>query len=452
MKWRSDRGYGPPKSVRLQFNRKVGGPRGTGAHKRLFCTTAASSRMTQGAPETQGPANQTATSRAFSRPVELLLYAASPVATVVTAPLLARSLGVEDRGHYGVALAVVGFALTISAWGQGETLLAQARLGRNYYRPQARLTLIGGIIMTGCAFPLVLGLGVPWPLAVAAVVFMPLINQTWLWRSWCIARGELRLPAVYGFAAAVSRGFLIVLGALAGVLGGVSAMVTTQATLALSAIGALGLYVRRTVAGLPRLHGNYALLLRSGGAVIAFDVCNAVTLRSDLIVLALFSGPTEVGIYAAPASLTTAALAVSFPFKARAQSLAIAGAPIRRLMRELGLVVAVTTVVAATCVVLAEPLVRALFGVDFTDSTSVVRLLAPAAVCLVACDVAQGVLIVLARRVDLIAVGLVSAVVVCVSLVVLTPAYGADGAALALVIGYTFAALVAWTFIVRRMR
>src|SRR4051794_38334544 len=91
--------------------------------------------------------------RSFKRPVELLLYAVSPLATLITAPLLARSLGVEGRGYYGVALTVVGFALMLSAWGQSETLLTEARRGHDYYHAQARLTLGGGLIAMCLCLP-----------------------------------------------------------------------------------------------------------------------------------------------------------------------------------------------------------------------------------------------------------------------------------------------------------
>ena len=50
-------------------------------------------------PATRRTARGASDASAFPRPVELALYAAAPLATVVTAPILARSLGPVARGQ-----------------------------------------------------------------------------------------------------------------------------------------------------------------------------------------------------------------------------------------------------------------------------------------------------------------------------------------------------------------
>lgn len=390
--------------------------------------------------------------RAFSRPLELALYAASPAATLLTAPLLARALGPEARGQYGVAMAVVGFALTISAWGQGETLLKEARHGRSNLRTQSRLTLIGGGIATVIAAIAMIPLGVPIPLAIAAAALIPVLNQAVVWRAWAVSRRELRLPAIYNALSAVLRVAVLLGVAAFGALDGLSAMIVTQVTLALMATVTIGRYARSSFASSSGSSASIGNLLRTGGAVILFDAFNAVTIRSDLIILPLTVSAHEVGLYAAPASLTTAALAVSLPFKSRAQAIAISGPQPVRLVRELGILLGLGAAGIIAAFALAGPVVSVAFGSQYDGSIPILRLLAIATVGLVACDVAQGVLVVLSIQRDLIIVGALSAAIVGGSLLLLCPLLGGVGAAIALIIGYSVSAALGWAFVIVRAR
>lgn len=389
--------------------------------------------------------------RAFPRVVEVLLYGAAPIATVVTAPILARALGPVERGQYGLAIAVSTFAMTLGAWGQAETYLSAAREGRFGYRQQSRIALVGGIAAAGLVLLALVALGLPVLLAAIAAVWIPLLNQTNLWRSVSVAGGRLRPPALSGLLGALLRVAVIALLALLAALDAVTAVIATQVTLAVAAAITVLPAARRV----QRESGGPTLpirrLLASGGAIIAFDVLNAVALRSDLVVLQLTSTAQQVGVYAAPASLTTAVLGLSIAFKSRMQAAAVSGHEVHAVRRD-ALVVLVLGVIGAVALMLIAPwLVSVLFGPEFAGSVAPLRVLGFAAVGLVMFDLAQGVLVVLAERRALIAVGAVSAAVTVVALLLLSGPFGAVGAATACAIAYAVAAVTAWSVVLRQL-
>ena len=394
----------------------------------------------------------TSSRRAFARPVELALYAAGPFATLITAPILARALGPAARGQYGVAMAVATFALTLGAWGQAETYMAEARAGRFGYAQQTRIALIGGVltaVLTGIGLVL---LGLPPLTAVVTAVWVPLLNQTNLWRSVSVASGYLRPPAVSGALGPALRVAALVVLLLTATLTVNTAIIVTQAALLVAAMATVAIVARRVHAERSGPTVPIARLVRSGGAVITFDVFNALALRSDLIVLQLFVSPHVVGLYAAPASLTTAALALSIAFKNRIQAAVVAEAPPGTIAREVLPVLVLGAVGAAILWIIAPWLVAVFFGPEYSGSVVLLRLLGLATVPLLLFDLVQGVLVVLARRRALIAVGAVSAAAVVGSLLVLCPPFGAVGAAIACLIGYTVAASVGWLIVARDLR
>lgn len=401
---------------------------------------------------TRGAARGAGDVSAFPRPVELALYAAAPLATLVTAPILARSLGPVARGQYGVAVAVSTFALTIGAWGQAETYLAEARAGRFGYRQQTRIALVGGVLSAVLTVGALVALGLPLVLALVAALFIPVLNQANLWRSVSVAGGLLKPPAIGGAVGPVLR-----IAALAGLaallaLNAVSALVATQSCLAIAAAATVLVAARRVQAARPGPTLPITRLLRSGGAVITFDVLNAIALRSDLIVLQLVSTAHEVGIYAAPASLTTAALGLSIGFKSRLQSAIVSGGGTRAVARDAVTVLLLGILGAAAVWVLAPWLVPVLFGPGYEGSVLPLRILGLAAVSLLMFDLSQGALVVLAARRALITAGAASAGVVLIALAALSGPFGAVGAAAACVVGYTVAAIVGWSVVVRRLR
>lgn len=389
-------------------------------------------------------------SRAFPRTVELSLYAASPIATIITAPLLARALGPDDRGAYGLATTVATFALTVSAWGQAETYMSEARAGRTSYRGQARIALVGGVsaaILAGVALSV---LGLPLAATLITVLSIPFLNQTNLWRAVAVSAGELRLPALNGAGSPLLRVAAYVLLAAFAALNLESALLATQAAAFVAAILTVAVAARRIPPALsPPL--SVRQLTRRGSIVITFDIFNAITLRSDIILLQIFSTPREVGIYAAPASLTTAALALSISFKSRMQAAVVRGEPTRTVLREAMAVAVLASLGAIILWIVAPWLVPILFGPQFTASILPMRILGLAAVPLLMLDLVQGILVVLARRKPLIFVGVTSATLMVLTQIFFVPRLAAVGASIAVLVSYSVAATIAWVVALRSL-
>lgn len=392
--------------------------------------------------------------RTFRRPIELLLYAVSPAATLITAPLLARGLGPAARGEYGVATAVSTFALTLGAWGQAEVYLGEARGGRLGYREAAKIATAGGVVAAIATYAVLIALGLPSLTSLLTTLWIPLLTQTNIWRSVCIASGDLRAPALNNAVGPSLRIMFFTTLALTPWMTTESAITAMQLALLAAAALTMGLSTRR--AGYWASESKTARnLLRGGGTVITFSVLNAVMLRSDLVVLQIFETPHAVGLYAAPASLTTAALALSTAFKSRLQFAAFGQEGATRVLRETLPVLILGVIGAAALWFVAPILVHTFFGPDYTSSIPLLRLLGVAAVPLLLADLAQGALVVLAQRRALITAGVGGASAVLISLLALCPSLGAVGAAIACVIGYSLAAIIAWTLAllsVRRLR
>ncbi len=236
------------------------------------------------------------TSSTFGRVPELVLYSISPLATLITAPLLAHGLGPVGRGQYGVATAVGMFALTLGAWGQAETYLGEARAGRLSVKQQSRITWVGGTIVGVLTAIALIGLGIPVLTSVLTAVWVPLLAQANVWRAVCVALGRLKEPALFNAVGPIARVLLLLVLTWLAILNVDTAVTATQAALAVAAVTTMWLVVRR----LPKHHDSELVpvrtLLHSGGSIITFSLLNAITLRADLVILQLFASANDVGL------------------------------------------------------------------------------------------------------------------------------------------------------------
>jgi O-antigen/teichoic acid export membrane protein len=382
----------------------------------------------------------------LSRLLELVLYGTPPLATLLTAPLLARALGPEDRGLYGVATTVCAFALTISAWGQAEIYMSNAARGVRGVRHPSRIALAFAFPVTAVTLVALLALRVPVGAAIATACLIPVLSQANLWRAAAVVFRRFRSAASTGATSAGMRTVGLYGAALPDVLNLTTAIFITQAAAALAAFVTIGRQATRTD---DAEEAGYVSLLRSGAAVIVFDCFNAICLRSDLIVLQLTQTSLQVGYFAAPASLSTAFLGLTSGVKARMQVAVVERAPVGRIFRGLATVTAVAAVGAVALAALSGVIVRTLFGQAYAQSIPVLQVIAFSALGLIVFDLAQGVLVVLGARRTLIAVGAVTAVLVLTLLFLLTPIFGALGAAFATAIAYSVSATAAWMLAAR---
>lgn len=380
--------------------------------------------------------------RSFNRVLELSLYGIVPVATLVTAPILAHGLGPDGRGQYGVAIAVAQFVGTLGNWGQAEIFLSRARTGTDYYRMHSRITWFGGVIASVVSLVVMMALHLPLAAAMVTAIWVPVGAQVGLWRAASIAQGELRPPAIDGASGSVLRVAALASLAALGLLSVNTSLFASQAALAVGSILTVGIATRRSGFKARKEGVAARTLVASGTGIIAFNLLHAVTLRSDIIVLQLTASPTEVGLYAAPAGLTGAALALSMAYRPRVQAALFSEAPFRGITNNCLQVFALGSVATIVMWAVAPFAVSILFGSSFDGAVPIMRILVFAIVPLLMVDLTFAALIVLGHQRDLLIVAAGGAILNLGALSILCSLWGASGAALATVISNSLAAVL----------
>jgi O-antigen/teichoic acid export membrane protein len=409
-------------------------------------------RPGDGDPPKTSAGNDGCTPIAFNRGLELLLYSVAPIATLGTAPILAHGLGPAGRGQYGVATAVATLAITLGSWGQAEIFLSRSRSGTDHYRMHSRISWAGGLAAGVLCVFVMLALGLPLSTALVTAVWIPVLTQVGLWRSASIARNRLKPPALDSAFGPLLRVSAFAALAVLALLTVDSALFAYQAALAIGSLLTVGLASWRSGVRMQRRAIGALPLLLSGTGIIAFNVLHAVTLRADLIVLQLVAPPTEVGLYAAPASLTTAAMALSIAYRPRVQAAAFSAAPLRGILSNCLQVFALAAIGTAALWLATPLIVPILFGSSFQDAEPIMRILVFAIVPLLMVDLVFAALIVLGRQRDLLVVAAGSAALNVAALCVLCPVWGAYGAALATVLSYGLATVLGFMVLTHATR
>ncbi len=378
------------------------------------------------------------------RLLELGLYLLAPIAIFVTSPFLAQGLGPAERGVLGVVQSVASFAAAAGALGQAEVLIDDLRRGDASLRRRGAVSFTGALVACALGCIVATSLGVPLHVAVIALLFVPVINQSQMWRSFAISRGRLALPGAANAAAAVIRTVSIYLLFCAGLLTAASAIASIQGALALGAVLFLGVYFYRARAvdkATSDSDQSVFDLIRRGSPILAFTVLTTITLRADVIVLSVLSTPEQLGVYAATSALSMAVLSVSGAFKTRAQAAAFSADPRRAVFVEVAVVAGVGFVGALLAVWLAPLLVSVLLGEGYESAIPLLRVLGFASALLMILDVVHGLLAVLGARVWMIAVSCVGAASALGLLFALVGPFGAMGAAWASLLSYGLASV-----------
>lgn len=377
------------------------------------------------------------------RGLELLLYVASPIALLVTSPLLAQGLGAEDRGQLGIAQAVVALVVSCGSLGQSELYFASAS-GRGAYKAHATVSWISGIAASGVAFVVLWSLGLPLGVAVVAILLTPLQAQIALWRASAVRRRRLLDPATANAVGAALR--IALVGALValGWLTLTSAYAAIQLALVIGGISFIGVGAWRSgrAEGGARPSLSQAARLGAAGApLLVFNAFTAVTMNANLFFLHGRVGPEDLGIFAAAASLSLAVLSVSGAFRTRVQAALYDPHPRRSLYRELVITVSVALCGAAVAAVSSPLIVNLLLGPGYESAIEPMRVLAIAAGVLVVVDCMHGAMAVVSRRPLMVLVSAVGACSLAGASLLLIPMYGILGAAFATLIAYFVLAL-----------
>lgn len=311
---------------------------------------------------------------------------------VATALLASRALGPDGRGLV-VTYAAVQFLLANGlALGTGSAAYVTASR-----RTVPLATVVSGVWAAACGLGLVSALAaatalatgldrlvlpdVPAPvlmlipLGVAAQYVVLVLAQV------AMGEGRVRVTLV-----AIAAAPILLLGATAIVAVAspdASTMITAYVAAWLTA--AIGLQVGAH--GMPALSLTAARqLVRVGRSAAIGDLMNALSYRSDMLLLMILSGPTAVGIYA----LAVQALEPVWVLAGSAASGLLIDLPKQEAASWKGRVAATTrravmaTVVAVAAVLAAMPLIAAAAGAGFATTPLVALVLAPGIVLLAA--------------------------------------------------------------------
>lgn len=239
---------------------------------------------------------------------------------------------------------------------------------------------------------------------------------------------------------------LVVLAAGCGV---VAVLVAYAASTALAL--ALALVLLRSRVGWPRIDvsraGRRDVSKRSAGLAVQ-EIFSAGVARADVILLSLLATSAAVGVYGAGYRLLEVTLflplAIATAFAAMFTYLDRSSEP--AIQTVYGYALKITTALMVPCAVtlfvLAEPTLRLLFGGDFDDSVTPLRLLAPV-VALLGIVIISNSLVISRRDTKIVAWAFAGAFAVnLIANLLLIGPYGASGAAGAMLITEALFAIV----------
>jgi O-antigen/teichoic acid export membrane protein len=369
-----------------------------------------------------------------------------PLAGLITAPLLATSLGVEMRGEAAAAVAPLLLATSIGSLGLPEALTYWFANGIGDRRKALRHATLA-LFATGIVGTVVLAL-VALPLAAGSVELGRLITIAGLALTASLLQAGLR-----GVAAGMQLWWVISIDRIAGATARLVSVVilvwsdqlsllTATLALALSPlVGVIPLLAmlishRRADSGeVPAPQNFFAY----GSRVWLGSLSGILLLRLDQTLIVPLSGPRELGIYAVAVTVSEIALVfnssvanVMFSMESRRQS----G---ERLSQAARVSSGITIVIAAVVALSAGALIPLFFGVEFADAVPVTAILLLAIVVGNPGSVAGSGLSARGRP-GLRSVSLIAALTAnVVALIGLVPHYGAIGAAVATLVGNAIA-------------
>ncbi|GAA2501937.1 oligosaccharide flippase family protein [Winogradskya humida] len=372
--------------------------------------------------------------------------AAAGVAGVV----IARSLGPGTRGEYAAVTAWFGIMLTIGELGQTASITYH--VSHEPARARDYLATTRTILAVSGAATLVVGLlAAPWLasgsagllsgyrlMVVACLVSLLGAGYVFSLQATSIARWNVirfLQPLLYlAVILLLNAAGRLTLGTL---LAGLAGTVLCQAVVAYEVCRRAGL-----TGGRIRLE-RARPLVRYGLGQLAGSLPAVIVARVDLVVLSLVTSTADLGNYAVAVSLTSLAVplvsaigSVAFPRLARLS----ADTDAARLQR--GAMLGSLAIGAALMVPLAGLatwIVPLVFGSSYHNAVLLVVILAPGGAFLACNQVCTDLLLGLRRPLAVARIQVVAAALTVTLLFLLTPPYGARGAAVATTVSATVA-------------
>jgi O-antigen/teichoic acid export membrane protein len=395
------------------------------------------------------------------RPIAISLTASLAIQGVnlLTGVLLARELGVNDRGELA---AVILWPTIIAAAGSAgfiEAVTYQASIRRSPYHVVVGTSLL---LVAAETVVLLLATAAAVPLALrdyddavvgTALLFLAFVPLNLLTvHMLAILNGAQRFKAFHGLRFAVIGASAVGLGALA-LAGSLevrgAAVVYLAANLGTCAVATV--LVLRPLDRLPRT--ERPLVRELVGFGLKSNVSNVSTLlneRLDQLVISAFLAPSQLGLYVVAVTFTSLSTllgysvsSVALPVVAGLEDPAERRAAAARYTR---LTLLATGALAIPAALAAPALIDLVFGSDFDGAADVARILVLASALLATGRVLGSILKAVNRPLDAGAAELAGLAVTAVALAALLPAFELTGAAVASALAY----LVTTAWLARR--
>ena len=316
---------------------------------------------------------------------------ASKVASLVFFVVMARELGASHFGVFTFALAFVILATTFANFGQDVVLTREVARDRSRLGGYFANTLAIKIVLATSSLAVAVGVaavaGVDREtlevlLLLGAAVVLELLMAT------CFASYQAFERLEFIPVALISQRVVTAAVGIAALIHGAGVVAVSAIYLAGAALGfALALWFLVRKIARPRLEvepRRWWPLMRASLAIGLAGVFAIVLFRVDTAMLAAFKPKEVVGRYGAAYRLLEATLfvawsvgAAAYPVFSRLTAVSVPSVGLV-FQRSLKLAVALTLPLAAGSLVLAQPLLRLLYGSSYENAATALRLLAPA--------------------------------------------------------------------------
>jgi O-antigen/teichoic acid export membrane protein len=373
----------------------------------------------------------------------LLADVGSKVASVVFFVVMARQLGDEQFGVFAFGLAFVTLASTLANFGQDQILTREVARDHGLLDRYFANTMAIKLVIAGVSLAVTIGIAAAAGLDSVTrdvTILLGLAVVLELLMSTCFASYQAFERLEYIPVALISQRFLTAGVGIAALLGGVGVVAVAGIYLVGAVVGfVLAVWLLLGRVARPQLAVDaerWWPLMRAALPIGLAGVFAVVLFRIDTVMLAAYESKGVVGDYSAGYRLFEATLFVSWSVGAAVYPVFSRLTPSSEppvgfvYERSVKLVTALTLPLAAGAAVLAGPVIDTLYGEQYDDAVSALRLLAPAIALYPLCYLGGYLLVSQNRQRALtIVYGLVALENILLNLV-LIPALSLDGAAL----------------------
>lgn len=378
---------------------------------------------------------------------------ALPVASI-GAVVVARGLGPSGRGETTVLLSMAAISSNMGLMGVNvafRALLPKSASSVDQYRAvayrQVPFAILLGALLAFCA-------------QVETVDWLVLVSLGYL---ACIVGTQLSLAELDGLKAAgllSLSGKYDLLGALFSTVALTllflydrNAFTTSSALFCYGAGFALRAILARRTLSTATLSkdflGDPGDLRRLGRKFAPFGVAQQLVLTGDVLLGAVLVSTTELGIYAAAATIGGVLRLPGFAIAQEVNHLAASGAPRRRILYRAFLATFVTALLALPCIVFAPQLMAFLYGSKFSAGGTVLQLLLMTQIAAAPFLTLSRALAGQSRARAASGITSVGLVVLAAGIIVLAPPFGALGIAGATLINMGTLSVFCFTAIMR---